>query len=277
MSRANQYVTLMLDDILANERRLQSLYTNVVGRQFEFLNEARRFQQCALRFLCNLVEPVDNGEDVSSNEVVITQQPTRLTSNSIPSPSGRRHTIPRRSFNQGVRRRTSNASTGVTETLADIIDTVAHNLTRRTNTAFFGSGDASDNTGSLAPSQQQIDSACSTLLYRDCSSNQTSCPIDMVNFLPRDCIMRIDACGHIFRQSNLRRVFRDSPRCPICRHNIVFPRNIGAALGAALSTNVLSTLLDNVPQTFATTVNDSSGNVLEFSMEFGPSQGSTLD
>ena len=269
MSRANQYITLMLDDILANERRLQSLYSNVVRRQFEFLDEARYFQYCAMRFLCSLTEPTEREEDVSSNETVITQQPTRLTSSSIPTPSVRRHTIPRRSFNRSAPRRPRNAAGAVTETIADVIDRVTQNLSGRTNAAFFGADDASDDTRSLAPSQQQINSACSVLLYRDCSSNQTSCPIDMVNFAPGDRIMRIDACGHIFRQANLRRVFRDSPRCPMCRHNIVFPRNHGAALGAALSTNVLSTLLDNVPQTFSTTVNDSSGNVLEFSMGFG--------
>jgi len=271
MSRENQYITLMLDDILDNERRLQALYTNVVRRQFEFLDEARYFQHCALRFLCSLVSPTNNQEDVSSNETVIDQQPTRLTSSSIPTPSVRRHTIPRRTSGRDVRRRTGRTSdaSAVTESIAEIIDTVTQNLSGRTNTAFFGAGNAPVGIRLLAPSRQQIDSACSVLPYRDCSSNQTACPVDMVDFRPNDLVMRINACGHVFREANLRRVFRDSPRCPICRYNIALFRPTMPSLGPTLSATV--------PQTFSTIVNDNSGNILEFSMGFGANREGARD
>ena len=42
----------------------------------------------------------------------------------------------------------------------------------------------------------------------------------MQDFTGDDSILRIRHCGHIFREMNLRRHFRNSTRCPICRFDI---------------------------------------------------------
>ena len=50
----------------------------------------------------------------------------------------------------------------------------------------------------------------------------------MNDFTGDDSILRIRQCGHIFREMNLRRHFRNSPRCPICRFDIrdyIVPEN----------------------------------------------------
>lgn len=73
----------------------------------------------------------------------------------------------------------------------------------------------------IRPTQEQIDRATETLVYRDLSGNtQTTCPIDMTEFTEDDDIMRIRHCGHIFREENLTRWFETNVVCPVCRFDI---------------------------------------------------------
>ena len=46
------------------------------------------------------------------------------------------------------------------------------------------------------------------------------CPIDREDFLPTDYVLQIRHCNHIFREDNLRRHFRTSTRCPLCRFDV---------------------------------------------------------
>ena len=73
----------------------------------------------------------------------------------------------------------------------------------------------------IRPSISQIRRGTELLVWSDISDNyQTHCPIDMEDFSGNDSILRIRHCGHIFREMNLRRHFRNSTRCPICRFDI---------------------------------------------------------
>jgi hypothetical protein len=74
----------------------------------------------------------------------------------------------------------------------------------------------------IRPSISQIRRSTELLNWVDISNNsyQDTCPIDMQPFVREDVIMRIRSCRHIFREMNLRRHFRNSPRCPICRYDI---------------------------------------------------------
>lgn len=73
----------------------------------------------------------------------------------------------------------------------------------------------------IRPSITQIRRGTELLIWNDISNNyQTQCPIDMQDFAENDSILRIRECGHIFREMNLRRHFRNSTRCPICRFDI---------------------------------------------------------
>ena len=83
------------------------------------------------------------------------------------------------------------------------------------------------NLGSLSPvairpSQQQISIATETIRYRDIveTTTQTRCPISLRVFTPRDVVIRIIHCGHIFDQHNILRWFRNNVRCPLCRYDI---------------------------------------------------------
>ena len=73
----------------------------------------------------------------------------------------------------------------------------------------------------VRPSISQIRRGTEILVWNDISDNyQTSCPIDLLDFSEGDSILRIRECKHIFREMNLRRHFRNSATCPICRFDI---------------------------------------------------------
>jgi hypothetical protein len=73
----------------------------------------------------------------------------------------------------------------------------------------------------IRPSMTQIRRGTALLTWNDISNNyQTSCPIDLVSFDEESSVLRIIECKHIFREMNLRRHFRNSPNCPICRYDI---------------------------------------------------------
>lgn len=73
----------------------------------------------------------------------------------------------------------------------------------------------------IRPSITQIRRGTELLIWSDISDNyQTHCPIDMQDFTGNDSILRIRYCGHIFREMNLRRHFRNNTRCPLCRFDI---------------------------------------------------------
>ena len=73
-----------------------------------------------------------------------------------------------------------------------------------------------------------IETHTGTHVTTDISGNttQTRCPIDLIDFTEDDSIMRIDHCGHLFRESNLRIHFRNNTRCPLCRFDIRDHNNV---------------------------------------------------
>jgi len=74
---------------------------------------------------------------------------------------------------------------------------------------------------SIRPSLHQIRRATRILEFRDISnSSQHICPIDREILNPSDSVMQILHCNHVFRESNLRRHFRNNTRCPLCRYDI---------------------------------------------------------
>ena len=73
----------------------------------------------------------------------------------------------------------------------------------------------------IRPSFSQIRRATQLVSFRDISSNsETICPIDRELLRDTDNVLQILECRHFFREANLRRHFRNSPRCPLCRYDI---------------------------------------------------------
>jgi len=92
----------------------------------------------------------------------------------------------------------------------------------------------------IRPSRYQIAEATELILYCDLSDNyHLICPIDQQDFEPRDYVLRIRHCGHIFREMNLRRHFRSSPRCPICRFDI---RDYDSSSADAITNQIVNSI-----------------------------------
>ena len=73
----------------------------------------------------------------------------------------------------------------------------------------------------IRASFNQISRATRLMPFRDISSNnETICPIDREILHDTDNVLQILECRHYFREANLRRHFRNSPRCPLCRYDI---------------------------------------------------------
>ena len=72
----------------------------------------------------------------------------------------------------------------------------------------------------IRPNIFQIRQATELKLFSEVQSSQTHCPLDLQEFQPEDFILRIKHCGHIFKEMLLKRHFRSSARCPLCRFDI---------------------------------------------------------
>ena len=73
----------------------------------------------------------------------------------------------------------------------------------------------------VAPTQEQINNASRTLVYRDTIELLNHrCPISLADFEEGDEIRQIVHCGHCFNEEAIQRWFRTNVRCPICRYDI---------------------------------------------------------
>lgn len=103
------------------------------------------------------------------------------------------------------------------------------------------------------PTELQINNATTTSIYRDISTNFTTCPISRTQFTENDRIMQIQHCGHVFTENSLREWFRTSSECPMCRHNI----------GTTSSTtDNITPLFTQAINTLGTFVRDASTNTI---------------
>ena len=74
----------------------------------------------------------------------------------------------------------------------------------------------------VRPTIRQIRNATILHIYKDISNitQQTTCPISLTPFEDNDAVIEIIYCKHIFKEINIRRHFRTSTRCPLCRFDI---------------------------------------------------------
>jgi len=72
----------------------------------------------------------------------------------------------------------------------------------------------------VVPTEIQIDDATEIIEYNSNTIQQTTDPIDQIDFSDNELIIRIKQCGHCFRSVNIRSWFRNSVRCPLCRIDI---------------------------------------------------------
>lgn len=75
------------------------------------------------------------------------------------------------------------------------------------------------------PTDEEIDEATEMILYSNLSHDEKernpTCPITLEGFQDHDTVLKIKHCGHMFKERYLKRHFRTSSKCPVCRHSIV--------------------------------------------------------
>ena len=75
----------------------------------------------------------------------------------------------------------------------------------------------------VVPTSQQIEDAIEDIVFNEENYdliNETRCPITLEDFQENQILVRIRRCGHVFSQEPFRNWFRQSVRCPVCRHDI---------------------------------------------------------
>ena len=103
----------------------------------------------------------------------------------------------------------------------------------------------------VRPTASHIETATERIPF-DENMVHTSCPITQSPFQSSDRIMRIRHCGHCFMEEGLNAWFRQSVRCPVCRHDIrtsLNTPNIDAssnvtATGTATTTRNINNTID---------------------------------
>ena len=69
-----------------------------------------------------------------------------------------------------------------------------------------------DPSGSPVP-----DISSSTTVFNYNSSSPLTCPITLEPIAEGEPVMKINQCGHVFKEAALRRWFEGHSQCPLCR------------------------------------------------------------
>jgi hypothetical protein len=58
----------------------------------------------------------------------------------------------------------------------------------------------------------------------DSSCSVKECPISLEEFKEGDSIIELP-CNHIFNENNIKKWLKETPNCPVCRHDIIQKEN----------------------------------------------------
>jgi hypothetical protein len=105
------------------------------------------------------------------------------------------------------------------------LETIIENMTSRARPSFSPIiTSLFDFSLNLPPSSNQLSRHTTCYNFSiDASGNDIICPITMEYFHNEDAVMRINRCGHIFKESALRTWFDRNTRCPVCRGTLAPP------------------------------------------------------
>ena len=78
-----------------------------------------------------------------------------------------------------------------------------------------------DPSGQSIPlSSRQIAEATTVYNHHSTSTDPLICPISLEPIENNESVMKINRCGHIFKEQSLRRWLERNQRCPVCRCNL---------------------------------------------------------
>jgi hypothetical protein len=77
-----------------------------------------------------------------------------------------------------------------------------------------------DFSGGTFLSEEQISQSTTVSLHQHSPINPVTCPITLEVIGDGESVMKINRCGHLFKESALRQWLQGHHQCPVCRGNI---------------------------------------------------------
>lgn len=225
----------MITNFLAHNYDVENSLNDSLQRPFHFLNDYLNNRNHRNTRESNENERVSN-VSVNSSANISNSNSNSISNSNLSEPNVRVRSavsslrLPPINLSSGIRQRIrrfpSRINTNITEDVTDSEDNDV-NIGVQTDNA-----ETLENLSPVIvrPTPLQIIEATSRHLFRDISNDtiQYRCPIDCVDFEPEDIILRIDHCGHVFRERNIIEWFTMNVTCPLCRCDIrEIPSRIG--------------------------------------------------
>jgi hypothetical protein len=77
-----------------------------------------------------------------------------------------------------------------------------------------------DFSGGTFLSEEQINQSTTVSLHQHSQLNPVTCPITLEVIGDGESVMKINRCGHLFKESSLRQWLQGHSQCPVCRGNV---------------------------------------------------------
>jgi hypothetical protein len=77
-----------------------------------------------------------------------------------------------------------------------------------------------DLSGASLLSEEQINNSTTVSLHQHSPLNPVTCPITLEIIGDGEPVMKINRCGHLFKESSLRQWLQGHSQCPVCRGNV---------------------------------------------------------
>jgi hypothetical protein len=77
-----------------------------------------------------------------------------------------------------------------------------------------------DLSGASLLSDEQINNSTTVSLHQHSPLNPLTCPITLEIIGDGEPVMKINRCGHLFKESSLRQWLQGHSQCPVCRGNV---------------------------------------------------------
>lgn len=228
---SRQETTPLLPEMLTHNERytlLLNVIQNVRVVMQQYSNQMRDYQTTVTSVLQNLDRIYqdiyrDNRRNAqqqrSSYSTFTPNLPSRQNQNNESNIIQRRGNAP--SWNDIVTSRYRNTRLNVGNELFSVRPFANNNQDWLTN-LIMSMNQPQENV-IVAPTTQQIEDATEDIIFNEENYpliNETRCPITLEDFQENQVLTRIRICGHVFSQEPFRNWFRQSVRCPVCRHDI---------------------------------------------------------
>lgn len=186
-------------------------YVNYITRHLETLNTIIDQMESINRNMYSLTTRPPSRQTSSSGLGAVGQERTTRRS-SLSRPSFGNH-VQNQTFRRGATIPSDRFSTGLGNVNRNSTSTLSPLLSNVLARWFW-------DPVTVAPTQEEIDSATTQISFSELPETSSTCPITMETFTEESEILKINHCGHVFSKPAITRWLRNHVTCPVCRHDI---------------------------------------------------------